>query len=323
MFDVITIGDSVVDTYAMIDENCPQSHLSPNKKLLCLNYGDKIDIFEAGMAVGGNAANVAVGMRRLGAKVAIVTSLGKDLNAEFILKTLKKEKIDTSLIEQSRRNKTRYSLVLNYRGERTILAYHSKTHYSLPSMPSTQWVYYSSLGKDFEKIQSKLLQYLKKHPKTGLAVNPGSYQIKHSLEHFKQILPYTSVLFVNKEEAELITGKKTTPKKLLFELQKLGPKTIVITDGKQGSYASDGTKAFFSPIYNTKNISKTGAGDAYASGFLSALLQGKDLFEAMQWGSANAASVIGHIGAQVGLLKKTKISSYLKKFSSLGQKKLI
>lgn len=323
MFDIITIGDSVVDTYAMIDENCPQSHLSPNKKLLCLNYGDKIDIFEAGTALGGNAANVAVGMRRLGAKVAIVSNLGKDLNAEFILKALKKEKIDTSFIEQSRRNKTRYSMVLNYRGERTILAYHSKIHYSLPSMPSTQWVYYSSLGKDFEKIQSKLIQYLQKHPKTKLAVNPGSYQIKHSLEHFKQILPHTSVLFVNKEEAELITGKNTTPKKLLFELQKFGPKIIVITDGKQGSYASNGTESYFLPIYSVKNISKTGAGDAYASAFLSALLQGKDLFEAMQWGTANSAAVIGHIGAQVGLLTKKQIASYLKKFSSLGQKKLI
>ncbi len=317
MFDIITLGDSVVDTYAMIDENCSQTHLAQNKKLLCLNYGDKITLFESGVAIGGNAANVAVGMRRLGAKVAIVSSLGKDLNGEFILKTLKKENIDTSLVQQSKRNKTRYSLVLNYRGERTILAYHSKMHYSLPSMPSTQWVYYSSLGKDFEQIQSKLLKYLHKHPETKLAVNPGSYQIKQGLESFKKILPNTDVLFVNKEEAYHIAGGKMPIKKLFLTLHKLGPKIIFFTDGTNGSYASNGTKSFFLPIYSVKNISKTGAGDAYASGVLSALLQNKDLPEAMQWGNANAASVIGHIGAQVGLLNTKQIHTLLKRFKTI------
>lgn len=322
MLDLITIGDSVVDTYAMIDENCPQTHLAQNKKLLCLNYGDKISVFEAGVAVGGNAPNVAIGARRLGAKTAVITELGKDLNAEFILKELKKEKVDSSLVRQQKRNKTRYSLVLNYRGERTILGYHSPRTYSLPSMPGTQWVYYTSLGKDFEKIQSKLIKYLHKHPETKLAVNPGSYQIKQGLESFKQILPKTDLLFINKEEAQIIVGEKMPPKKLLQSIHKLGPKTVVLTDGVNGSFASDGQNMYALPIYPVNNISKTGAGDAYASGFLSALLQKKDLPEAMQWGSANSASVIGHIGAQVGLLNTKQIISYSRRFPSIKPKLL-
>lgn len=323
MFDLITIGDCTVDTYALIDQNCPQTHLSSDKKLLCLNYADKISVFEAGEAVGGNAANVAVGVHRLGFKSAIMTELGTDLKAEFILKQLKKEKVHTSLIRQSKRNKTRYSLVLNYRGERTILGYHSPRSYSLPSLPETQWVYYTSLGEGFEHIQDKLLTYVKKHPQTKLAVNPGSYQIKQGLSSFKKVLPYTNILFVNKEEAQILVGEKLPSQKLLSKLHKLGPQIVIITDGAQGSLASDGTQAYFLPVYPVNNISKTGAGDAYASGFLAAIFQGHPLNQAMQWGTTNAASVIGHIGAQVGLLNKRQISSYLKKFSSLGQKKLI
>ncbi len=317
MFDIITIGDSVVDTYALIDEHCPQTHLDKNKKLLCLNYGDKINIFEAGEAIGGNAANVAVGMQKLGAKTAIVTELGYDLPGEFILKQLKKENVDTALVRQSKRNKTRSSLVLNYRGERTILGYHSPRNYSLPPLPDTQWVYYTSLGKGFASVQNKLVKYLKKHPETKLAVNPGSYQIKNETERFKKILSSVHVLFVNKEEAELLIGKKISPKKLLLALRSLGPALVAITDGANGSFASDGENFYFLPVYTVKNLSKTGAGDAYASAFLFAVSQGHTLSEAMQWGTANAASVIGHIGAQAGLCNKKQIHTLLKRFKAI------
>lgn len=322
MFDVITLGDCTVDTYAMIDEKNPDVHLSGDKRLLCLEYADKINIFEAGEAVGGNAANIAVGVQRFGLKSAIVTELGNDLNAEFILKQLKTEKIHTKLVKQNHRNKTRYSLVLNYKGERTILSYKTKINYTLPSLPKTQWIYYTSLGEGFESLQTKLIQYLKKHPETRLAVNPGSYQIKKGLAHFKKILPFTDILFVNKEEAQKITNQKLTADKLFAKIHDLGAKMIVITDGKNGSYASDGIMKYFLGPYKVNPVSKTGAGDAYASGFLSAIILGKHTTDAMQWGNANAVSVISHIGAQVGLLTPKQIPTFLKKFKNTPVKSL-
>jgi len=301
MFDLLTIGDCTVDTYAMIDDRNPDVHLSSDKKLLCLDYADKISVFEAGEAVGGNAANIAVGARRLGLKSALCTELGTDFNGEFIVQQLKKEKVDTSLVHKNKRNKTRYSLVLNYRGERTILSYHSKRKYPLPSLPKTEWVYYTSLGEGFELLQNKLITSLRKHPETKLAVNPGSYQMKKGLLAFKKILAVTDLLFVNLEEAQKLSGAKLPLPKLFAKLHDLGAEMIVITDGAKGSYASDGIMSYFLPPFPAKNISKTGAGDAYASGFLSAIFKGYSITEAMQWGNANAASVIGHIGAQTGL----------------------
>ena len=68
---------------------------------------------------------------------------------------------------------------------------------------------------------------------------------------------------------------------------------------------------YHAPIRNVPVIERTGAGDAYSTGFLAGLLFGKDVTEAMRWGSANATSVIGKIGAQPGLLTKKQMHDVL------------
>ena len=232
---------------------------------------------------------------------------------------------------------TRYSVVLNYKAERTILSYHVERDYLLPTLPTTDWIYYTSLGANFEKLQDQLVKHLTKHPQTKLALNPGSYQIRNGLKKIKEILPKTDILFLNKEEAERIVdihpslrgGARATTKQslpssqnsqvagLLSTLQKLGPKIVVITDSYNGSYATDGKSSYFMPIYDVKAVGKTGAGDAFASAFLSAIILNKDIPTAMQWGTANSASVIQQIGAQKGLLNKKGVEEMIKKFSQI------
>ena len=64
-------------------------------------------------------------------------------------------------------------------------------------------------------------------------------------------------------------------------------------------------------------MEKTGAGDAYASGLISALVSGESFEEAMVWGALNASSVIGKTGAQNGLLTKTELVELRKKHPKL------
>ena len=83
----------------------------------------------------------------------------------------------------------------------------------------------------------------------------------------------------------------------------MGARSVVITDGKNGSSAIDEKGKIYSfGVLPANVVQKTGAGDAYTSGFLAAYTQGKDIEGAMRWGAANAASVIQEIGAQKGLL---------------------
>ena len=102
----------------------------------------------------------------------------------------------------------------------------------------------------------------------------------------------------------------------------MGIKTVVITDGENGSYAANSAERYRLPAFDVKIISKTGAGDAYASGFLSAIANKKSLVEAMQWGTANSSGVIRQIGAQTGLLNKNKIEKMISKFVKVKVKAL-
>lgn len=316
MFDFITIGDCTWDTFLQIDSATVHYKKGSHRpEWLSLHYADKICIDNMAQSVGGNAGNVSVGLSRLNYKGAIVTELGDDQHGKLILEDLKKSGVNTSLTHIHANKQTRYSLVLSYQGERTILCYHAKRSYSLPKLPQTNWIYYTSLGPSFEKVQNKLIDYLKKNKHVRLACNPGSYQVKEKIEEIKKVLPWVDLLFVNKEEAEKIVGKPGKIPSLQKGLHSLGVKIAVITDGTKGSFVSNGEKLFSMGIYNTPVISKTGAGDAYASAFLAAFMKGKSLEDCMIWGTANAASVTGHLGAHTGLLTESQIKKFIKNHS--------
>jgi ribokinase len=66
-------------------------------------------------------------------------------------------------------------------------------------------------------------------------------------------------------------------------------------------------------MYPGEVVERTGAGDAFAAGFLAAAQRAQGLPDSMLWGSINASSVVSHIGSQAGLLKKDEMEEFLKK----------
>lgn len=320
MLDLIAIGDSLVDIFFILDPKSPDVALDLKKCQLGLHYASKIPIEKSYHSVGGNAANVAVGTATLGLQTSICTEVGDDINAHHIVETFEDAGVKTNLVHMHKGKETRYSVVLNYKGERTILSYHAEREYKLRRLPKTKWIYYTSLGKGFEKLQKELLAHLRKHPETRLAMNPGSHQMAHGLPHIRKMMPHVDVLLVNKEEAIALVGKNRNIKRLFKDLHAMGAKMIVITDGDVGSYASNGTDIFFMKPYPIKASAKTGAGDAYTSGFLSATILGHCMEDAMMWGTANAGGVIQKVGAQEGLQTRRGIARILRKHKTTPKK---
>lgn len=323
MFDLVTIGDCTMDMYITIDDKDPHCSLVHHKQKVCFEYGQKICTTGNKQYPGGNAANVAVGTKYLGLNTAIITEWGDDIMGYAIQKELHKKRINTTHSKHIKKRETRYAIVLNYQNERTILSTHTPYPYQKPKIPETKWIYYTSLGASFEHIQKAVIKYKKKHKDTFLAVNPGSHQIQHGKNSILKILPYTDILIVNKEEAMELTNRSASLHALAQTLHTQGAHTVVITDGEHGSYAYSEAQLYHMPTFHTKPISKTGAGDAYSSGFLSAIIQKKNIQTAMQWGTANAAGVMQELGAQKGLLQKKGINTMIKKYKKIVPKKIM
>jgi len=322
MYRIIAIGDLILDTHVKIDDASVECDLDGRKCKLCLDYATKVPVSDSFQTIGGNPANLSFSTTKLGLKTTVLSTIGTDSNGNTILEALKKAKIDTQNIFLDKKIKTRYSIILNFKGERTILSYHQKRTYIWPKeIPATDWIYYTSLSDGFEPLQERLLKFLEKHPSVRLAFNPGSFQLKNNLEITKSVLYRTDLLVVNLEEAEKLTGasfkKLKSVNSLIHKLLSLGAKEVVITDAAKGAWSGNNENIWHMESYPVPIVSKTGAGDAFSAGYLSAKIYGHDLPTCLVWGIANSCSVLGHFGVQDGLLNKNEIKKMIDKFSKI------
>ncbi len=321
MYNLITIGDAVIDTNVFIDDATLECDVNKQNCQICLNYASKIPLTDSFQAIGGNAANMAIGATKLGLKTTILTSIGKDANGEMIKEGLKKNKVDTHLLSMDKKIKTRYSVVLHFKKERTILSYHQERTYDFPkSLPKADWVYYTSLSEGYETLQKNLLKFLDKNKNVHLAYNPGSIQIKN-LELVKEVLPRTDILIVNLEEAQKILGTDLNDAPALIKkLLTLGTKEAAITNGSEGAWAGNTDGVWHCESFPVEVISKTGAGDAFSSGYLAARLYKHDTGTALNWGIASSCTAISSSGPEKNLLNKKEMAETISKFSSIKPK---
>jgi ribokinase len=306
MTDVLTIGDSSIDLFMKVSEASviPEGEEHPK---ICFFHGSKIPVEHFETSIAGNSINVAVGCTSLGLKTSVYTEIGDDGSAERIVEELDKIGVDTTYCIKNADVDTNLHSILVYGGERTIFSYHGPKNYSLKDWEKPKWIYYTSMGEGFEKFQAELVKYIEQNDDVGVAFNPGTMQMKADVERLGDIMKVSDIIFVNREEAERLTKtERLDIENLHKELQKLGPKLTVITEGEKGATAYDGNVLEkVDPISDERPVlDKTGAGDAFSSGFLSAIIYGKSLQEALKWGAINAGSVIKEIGAIKGLANK-------------------
>ncbi len=309
-FDVVAIGDVVVDAFIRMTDN--DAEVRDGK--LCVNYGDKIPYeFVEILPAVGNSANAAVSCARLGLDTAFISDMGADSNGKDCITTFRNEGIDTSYITNHKDDKTNYHYVLWYKNDRTILAKHEAYKYKLPDFTPPGWIYLSSLGGNTESYHGEISNYLVANPTVKLAFQPGTFQMKLGKEKLKQIYSRTDVFYCNVQESQrILETEEKDIKKLLSGIRALGPKIAVITDGPSGSYADDGTEQIFLDVYPQElAYERTGAGDSFASTTTAGIILGLSLEEAMKWGSINAMSVCKFVGAQKGLLNQDKIKELL------------
>jgi len=321
-YDVITIGETTIDAFMKIHDTNRKIHLDATSGEVKFRLGDKINVEKYEFCLGGNATNVAVGLTRLGLKTTLCTEIGDDEFSIKIRNNLARENIERLFVKQTKNAPSNFSVILSFKDDRTIFVEDVvREHDFKLDEANAKYIYLTSLGKEWEGTYRMSLKFaIDKNCK--IAFNPGHLQLADDLEIVHKVLQKSEILFLNKEEGEMILlnhykrkidNSEHYIKNLCEELQKLGPHIVVVTNGKHGSSALDASGKFYTQdLYPGKVVERTGAGDAYGSGFLAAIIHGFNMEAAMKWGAINAASVVGQVGAEAGLLTKSQMDESYK-----------
>ncbi len=315
---VLAIGDIFTDAFITLGDDAAKIINEDGVEWLAVPFGSKppyqkVDIVKS----VGPSPNVAVALSRLGLNAELMAWVGGDDTGEEALEYLKTQNVGTSAMIVEQDKATSYWYVLCYKADRTMLVKSEQYRYEWKDPAQTpDWIYLAYLGEDSWVLHEGLLDYLERNPEIKLALQPGTFQFKWGAEKLAGLYRRSHIVLMNREEAMDVTGRPyDSIKNLADGLHELGPEIAVITDGGNGSYASDGSRVLTIPNYPDKAppLERTGAGDAFSSTFVAALAQGESIETALLWSPINSMNVVQEVGAQAGLQTHDQILEWLDK----------
>lgn len=314
MFDVYTIGSATRDAFfegLEFDYHSDDPHME-TRKGLCLPLGAKMRAARVTFTTGGGGTNTAVTFARQGLKTAVIGRVGEDVSGKEVAENLAKEGVDTSLLQKDFATPTSYSVILMAeKAERTILVYKGAgDNLSSEEIPwdsiETKWLYLDSIGGKEEIVKAAV--ELKNKKGVRLMWNPGTSDLARGLDWFKSYLASFDVVSANKDElCTLLCIPYENDAGIMDAFDALVPGVAIMTKGREGVVVSDGKKRYIAGIFpEEKLIDRTGAGDAFGSGFLVGYIK-DGMREGIRVGSANGTSVLEHIGAKEGILRSDQL----------------
>ncbi len=317
MQKITVIGGSTRDIYFVSKE------FNVKEDTLHLVWGEKMVVKNLYASVGGGGANAAVGFARLGLNSSLVSQVGDDSFGRRIKHTLQDENVDLKLFKICPDKRTSTSALLTIPNhDHTIVMYRgSNDDLQLSSeekdvLLDTEWLYITDLAGESKTLVEQLAKEARTR-NTKVAFIPGQNQLDRGIEALQHILTNTNIFILNLWEAAQLfnTRIECSPQHIedcnkfeptvadfLNRFADIGVETCVITKDICGVSAYHKKSSYSVPAPKTTVVDTTGAGDAFACGFVGTLAKGEDIHKALQVGSKNAGSVIANYGAQTGLI---------------------
>lgn len=308
-FDIIAIGSATRDVLIGAEEfKVIKSTDFSIGEAMCLPFGSKIEIKKIVFASGGGSTNAAVTFARQGLKTACIGVVGQDFNGDDVIKELAGEGIETGYFQKHNDGMTAYSVILVHdSGERTILSHKGEgQHFDASKVNldgvKAKWMFLDSLGGHFDLLEKAVNWAVANGVK--LSTNPGGKELDHGLEKLKPLLKNFSIVIMNQEEAAKLTGIDYKNETEIFKfIDEIIGGIFVMTKGPEGVVVSDGQNIYRAGVPDSPVVERTGAGDAFSSGFISEYIRSGDIGKAIQFATANASSVVTQYGAKAGILK--------------------
>ncbi|MCQ6963783.1 carbohydrate kinase family protein [Methanolobus chelungpuianus] len=240
---------------------------------------------------GGGAANIAIGIARLGGSCQLIAAVGGDFSSSGYEKELQDHRVDLSLLYRYPDEKCTRAFVFTDREHRqsTYFDWGASVHLQELEAPTIDFVHLATSDSTFNARVAKKARFV--------SFDPGQDLITYSREKLESILENTNILFTNRHEIQRVcdmTGKS-------FEEILCMIDTVVVTYDARGSVIHHAGEVINIPIVPVKALDPTGAGDAYRAGFLLAFTRNFPLETCGRIGATVASFAVQSIGCQTDL----------------------
>jgi len=297
--EVIVLGGAAVDWVARVEA------LPRKDSIVVARSYDRFP--------GGSAANVAVGIARLGWRVGFVGKLGNDENGRLLLRAFREEGVDTrGVIVETGGLTSACFIAVDDQGDRVIVG--------LPGVSVIERV--GELGSVC--LQGRALYIGPNYTEVAVAAAvgarergatvfsaPGGSWGQDGPALLRPMLERADVLLVSRSEATELTGQ-AAPLEAVRLLGRMGPPVVIETVGAQGVVVLTQEGVLEVPGFAVSGVQDTtGAGDAFAAGLIVGFLEGLDWGSAAQMGCATAALKVRHMGARSGLPTREEVARFM------------
>jgi ribokinase len=254
------------------------------------------------MNAGGKGANQAVAAARLGGNVTFITKVGKDIFGQQTLSNLEREGINIEFVSSDEKEPSGVALIMvNEEGENCIVVAPGSNAMLTPDdFKQTERIKEAEVILiQLEIPVSTVASVIRNAKASGQKVilNPAPAQ---KLDD--SLLDGLFMITPNESEASFLTGIKVVDDKTASDaadiLSRKGVQNVIITMGASGAFIKSGEIAKRVPVQSVKAVDTTGAGDVFNGALAVAILEGKDLEEAVAFSNRASAVSVTRMGAQ-------------------------
>jgi sugar/nucleoside kinase (ribokinase family) len=306
LFDCLCLGIVVADHVCEPISHLPQA-------------GELVLTPRTHLSIGGCAANVAVDLVRLGRTAAVVGRVGEDAFGRIVIDALRSAGVEVAHIASLAGEATSTSMIINVKGEDRRFIHSPGANARLDGneispelLKQTRTVYVGGYALSDHPTPKRIAALFRAAREFGVktVLDVVVPQGKDCWPYLEPVLPWTDVFLPNDHEARAIT-QLTEPAAQAAAFRQAGAQTVVITCGNRGSVIASPNGIFRAAAFPVEFIDGTGSGDAFAAGYIHALLEGCVVSECVRVGSALGASCVRATGATTGVFNAAELSEFL------------
>ncbi|MBS3158657.1 adenosine kinase [Candidatus Woesearchaeota archaeon] len=328
-FDIYGIGSALVDVLVEVEDSVLEN-LNLKKGEMTLVSRAECDIIEQELrkyptkkVPGGSTGNTVALASKLGAKCVFCGVVGKDINGRIYEEVMEGDNVALNFGKAD--SLTGHAITFITPDKQRTFAVHlgaalelDRVHINIADLKKCKILHTEGylLAED-GGLKDACLAAMDIAKKNEVIVSldlSAPNIVRNNRQELKQIIKkYVDIVFANEEEAKEFVGQDIAITDYELALNEIAKscKISVVKLGEHGSIIKKDGKIIKAEPYPAKAVDTTGAGDAYAAGFLYALCKGKDVEKCGRLGSYLAAKVVEKIGARLETIDKNEVKKIL------------